>query len=139
MESNVSSTITTPDGRRWLASLGPSTHPDRCALCGAAAQPDGQLCESCMNAVTDIEDVATEFLERIEPWEFTEASSLDSSNIYALSYDHRNRTLYVQFQTLAIYKYAEVSEAEVADLLEAESIGKAFNAGVKTHHTYERV
>ena len=92
-----------------------------------------------MNAVTDIEDVATEFLERIEPWEFTEVCDLNSSNLTAFSLDHKHNVLYVQFTAGTVYKYYDVSEQEFENLMNAESFGKHFNVALKSSHKYERV
>lgn len=50
---------------------------------------------------------------------------VDSSNVHGIKYDKKSRTLFVQFNDLSIYKYANVPIATAKGLFEAPSVGSA--------------
>tara|TARA_Y100000034_G_C6852753_1_gene387052 strand:+ start:987 stop:1220 length:234 start_codon:yes stop_codon:yes gene_type:complete len=56
---------------------------------------------------------------------------VDSSMIEAIGYDAETSTLLVDFVKGGTYSYADVPESVYADLISAESVGKAFHATVK--------
>jgi len=56
-----------------------------------------------------------------------------SSACIGIGYDDRTKRLAVQYVSGHIYYYADVQDKEAADLITAESIGKAVNALRKTH------
>jgi len=56
---------------------------------------------------------------------------LSSSNLAAVGYDPQTKTLEVEFKNGSIYQYNQVSERIYAELMNADSHGRYFNANVK--------
>ena len=55
-----------------------------------------------------------------------------SSNIATLGHNDSTQTLRVHFKSGLVYNYANVNHAQFRSLLDAESVGKAFNASIKS-------
>jgi hypothetical protein len=59
-------------------------------------------------------------------------TSVDSSLIKSLGYDEPSQVLEVEFHRGAVYQYLAVPTSVYEDLQSSESVGKSFNALVKT-------
>jgi len=64
---------------------------------------------------------------------------VDSSAITALAYDSGTQTLYARFIRGEEYAYSNVTAAEHAALVNAESVGKFFNQYIKPTHEYRKL
>ena len=65
--------------------------------------------------------------------------SVESSNIRSVGYDEFLLVLEIEFKSGAVYRYYGVP-AEVHDeLINAESVGKYFNANVKSKYNFLKV
>ena len=65
--------------------------------------------------------------------------SVESSNIRSVGYDEFLLVLEIEFKSGAVYRYYGVP-AEVHDeLINAESVGKYFNANVKSKYSFLKV
>lgn len=65
--------------------------------------------------------------------------SVESSNLRSVGYDEFLLVLEVEFKNGAVYRYYGVP-AEVHDeLINAESVGKYFNANVKSKYNFLKV
>lgn len=63
-----------------------------------------------------------------------------SSSLRSLGYDAAQQVLEVEFASGALYRYEQVSAAEVQALLEADSLGRHFNQVFKAqHYAYRRI
>jgi hypothetical protein len=58
-----------------------------------------------------------------------------SSNIASVGYELSTQTLEVEFQGGSVWRYANVPAEVANNLMEAESVGKFFNANVKGKYT----
>lgn len=56
-----------------------------------------------------------------------------SSNIEAIGYDHKSRTLVVVFKNKTSYSYHPITQAGFEALRTAESVGKYFNEHIKNN------
>lgn len=65
--------------------------------------------------------------------------SVSSSNIAALGYEEESNTLAVEFNSGALYHYADVPREVYEALDNSQSIGKFFNANIKKQYDSERV
>lgn len=64
----------------------------------------------------------------------------DSTMIKGVQYDHKKFVLDVQFQrSNAIYRYANVTPAEFAQLITSRSTGKVFNAIIKDAKKFKKL
>lgn len=63
----------------------------------------------------------------------------DSTMIKGVQYDHKKFMLDVQFQGDAIYRYANVTPLEFAQLITSKSTGKTFNAVIKNVKKYKKL
>ena len=65
--------------------------------------------------------------------------SVESSNLKSVGYDEFLLVLEIEFKSGAVYRYYGVP-AEVHDeLINAESVGKYFNANVKSKYNFLKV
>jgi hypothetical protein len=62
-----------------------------------------------------------------------------SSNVKELGYDLATNKLYVSFIKSGIYVYDDVPEEIFNEVLNAESVGKAFIAKVKDKYPYSKI
>jgi len=66
----------------------------------------------------------------------------DSSNVIEIGYDLKESRLFVMFTGGTLYAYKNVTPLQVAELLNAPSVGKQFNEGIKSKpeaHPFERI
>lgn len=68
---------------------------------------------------------------RFTRWPQPPMQDVDSSNIKRIGYDRIAQVLYVEFHSGRAYRYSLVPVTEYKYLLEAESVGKTFNARIK--------
>jgi len=68
-----------------------------------------------------------------------EMKSVESSNLSSVGYNEETSELFVQFKNGGIYMYKDVPANVHAELISAESVGKYFNAHVKSGFTYAKV
>ena len=54
-------------------------------------------------------------------------------------YDPKTRTLKIQFHSGKIYRYYDVPEEVYTELMEADSVGRYFNAEIRGAFSYEQV
>ena len=66
-------------------------------------------------------------------------AQVDSSSIASLGYDPGRRLLEVEFHGGAVYVYRAVPSHVRAELMSAESLGRAFNELVRDRYAYLRV
>lgn len=64
-------------------------------------------------------------------------TSVSSSNIDSIGYE--NGTLYVRFNSGALYSYSGVPYSEYSNLMNASSHGKYFAAFIKDAYPYSRI
>lgn len=65
--------------------------------------------------------------------------AVKSSQISAIGHEPSTKTLGVQFKGGGEYHYFNVSEAQHAALMKAESIGSHFGRFIKSKHEYRRI
>lgn len=63
----------------------------------------------------------------------------DSTMIKGVQYDHNKLVLDVQFQQGTIYRYANVTPLEFAQLITSKSTGKTFNAVIKNVKKFKKL
>lgn len=63
---------------------------------------------------------------------------VESSNIAEISYKTKDSVLFVKFKNGTVYSYTGVPAAEFINLLQAESVGKYFNAEIKSVYPYQK-
>ena len=59
-----------------------------------------------------------------------------SSNLAAVGYDERNKTLEIEFNSGGIYQYFEVEKTIFDGLMNAESHGRFFNQNIKGQYNF---
>ena len=64
---------------------------------------------------------------------------LESTSLASAGYDSGRRSLEIEFQSGAIYRYRDVPATVFADLLKAESKGRYFAQQIRGKFTYERI
>ncbi len=64
---------------------------------------------------------------------------VESSNIAQVGYDRETQELRIRFHSGAEYTYANVPGVVFADLVDADSVGKFFNAEIKGKYEYAKV
>lgn len=62
-----------------------------------------------------------------------------SSQLSSVAYDPESKILFIKFQNQTVYSYSEVPVEIYEQLIAAESVGKFFNANIKTSFKYEKV
>jgi hypothetical protein len=62
-----------------------------------------------------------------------------SSMIKSVGYRAADSTLEVEFQSGAVYRYADVPGYVFDEMVESESVGKAYNRYVKDRYTFTKV
>lgn len=65
--------------------------------------------------------------------------SVSSSNIAAVGYNEATKKLHVQFHNGSTYVYDDVPADVHEALVNADSVGKYFNANVKDVYSYARI
>lgn len=66
--------------------------------------------------------------------------AVDSSMIASIAYDASSGTVEVEFRSSCqVWQYYDVPESTYNDLRAAGSLGRAFNAMIKTHYREARV
>lgn len=63
----------------------------------------------------------------------------DSAMIIGVQYDHKKFVMDVQFKSKDIYRYANVTPLEFAQLITSKSTGKTFNAVIKNVKKYKKL
>lgn len=66
-------------------------------------------------------------------------SAVDSTSIASLGYDPARRLLEVEFHSGAVYLYRDVPPRVCAEVMCAESLGRAFNELVRDRYAFLRV
>jgi len=64
---------------------------------------------------------------------------VESSSISEIGYDEKQQVLEVKFTRGAVYKYLDVPEHEVFNLIFAESIGSYFSKNIAKKYKYEQM
>jgi len=64
---------------------------------------------------------------------------VDSSSIRSIGYDENSQILEVEFIDNQIYQYVNFPKREYSNLMNAESIGKYFNAYVRNSYTFAKI
>ncbi|MBX7151583.1 KTSC domain-containing protein [bacterium] len=62
-----------------------------------------------------------------------------SSELKSVGYDQDHSILEVEFQKGGIYQYFDVPAYQYDSLLTAESLGKYFNANIRSNYRYSRI
>lgn len=65
--------------------------------------------------------------------------SVKSSNIKAVGYDPKSKTLEVEFNSGSTYQYFEVPASIYNDFMDASSLGSFFAESIKNKFNYEKV
>lgn len=68
-----------------------------------------------------------------------ERTAVDSSEIRSIGYDAKKRVLEVEFCAGGVYRYCGVPEEVHRQLLAADSVGRFFNAEVRTRYRFRRL
>ena len=68
-----------------------------------------------------------------------ELEPVRSSNIAAIGYDAEQQVLQVEFANGGVYRYMDVPQGVVDDLLSAPSIGRFFGRNVRNKYTTGKV
>lgn len=68
-----------------------------------------------------------------------EREAVESSNIRSVGYDEGTQALEVEFSSGTVYRYTGVPMSVHMDLVTSESVGKYFNANVKSAYPFTRV
>lgn len=64
---------------------------------------------------------------------------VSSSNLKSIGYDWTMNILEVEFNSGAIYQYADVPPTEYVDLTCADSVGKFFNKEIKGNYDFIKI
>ena len=65
--------------------------------------------------------------------------SVESSNLKSVGYDEFLLVLEIEFKSGAVYRYYGVPSEVHDELINAESVGKYFNANVKSKYNFLKV
>ena len=65
--------------------------------------------------------------------------AVESSQVKSVGYDPDSEVLEVEFKGGTVYQYAEVTCKTYADMMNADSIGRFLNTGIKGTHEYQRL
>ena len=65
--------------------------------------------------------------------------SVESSNLKSVGYDEFLLVLEIEFKSGAVYRYYGVPSEVHDELINAESVGKYFNANVKSKYSFLKV
>ena len=65
--------------------------------------------------------------------------SVESSNLRSVGYDEFLLVLEIEFKSGAVYRYYGVPSEVHDELVNAESVGKYFNANVKSKYNFLKV
>lgn len=68
-----------------------------------------------------------------------ERTPVTSTNLCSVGYDTDNQVLEIEFNSGAMYQYANVPLYEYEGLLNADSKGTYFNANIKKRYSYVRL
>ena len=66
-------------------------------------------------------------------------TKVESSNIASVGYDQLDGILEIEFNSGAIYQYENVPMRVYEVMMKADSVGKYFNAHIKSKYNYRRV
>lgn len=64
---------------------------------------------------------------------------VNSSEFRSIGYDLLTSTLETEYQSGEVYQYFGVPARLVLDMLEAESMGRFFNAHIRPHYRFKQV
>lgn len=64
---------------------------------------------------------------------------VSSSEFRSVGYDQSSSTLEMEYQSGEVYRYFDVPARLVLDLLEAESMGRFFNAKIRPKFRFQKV
>lgn len=67
-----------------------------------------------------------------------ERTPVTSSNIRSIGHDQDNQTLEIEFNSGAVYQYANVPPSEYEGFLNADSKGKYFHANIKDRYSFTK-
>lgn len=65
--------------------------------------------------------------------------SVNSSNIYNVGYDRKEKRLEVEFKNNSVYQYEDVDPDVFEDLIYAPSVGRYFHDNIKYNYVYSRI
>ena len=65
-------------------------------------------------------------------------TAVESSQIKSVGYDEESSTLEVEFKNGSVYEYADVPKDVYEGMMNADSVGRTFNATVKGVYPYTR-
>ena len=68
-----------------------------------------------------------------------ERNHVTSSNIRTVGYETDNQILEIEFNSGAVYQYANVPISEYEGLMNADSKGKYFHANIKDRYSFEKL
>ena len=66
-------------------------------------------------------------------------TKVESSNIASVGYDQLDSILEIEFKSGAVYQYENVPIRVYDVMMKADSVGKYFNAHIKSKYNYRRV
>ena len=66
-------------------------------------------------------------------------TKVESSNIASVGYDQLDGIMEIEFNSGAIYQYENVPIRVYDVMMKADSVGKYFNAHIKSKYSYRRV
>lgn len=64
--------------------------------------------------------------------------SVSSSTILSIGYDAASETLEIEFKTTGVYQYFNVPQFIWERFVQADSLGKFFNAEIKNVYSFEK-
>jgi len=65
--------------------------------------------------------------------------AVESSNIEAAGFCKKKSVLRVKFKKGGLYDYSQVPENVFKDLIEAESVGRAFHATIRNEYPFQKI
>src|SRR5690606_34418208 len=65
--------------------------------------------------------------------------SVNSSNIYNVGYDRKEKTLEVEFKSGSVYQYSSVPKEVFEELVHAFSVGQYFQQNIRDQYGYNRI
>lgn len=66
-------------------------------------------------------------------------TKVESSNVASVGYDQLDGILEIEFNSGAIYQYENVPVRVYEVMMKADSVGKYFNAHIKSKYNYRKV
>jgi hypothetical protein len=63
-------------------------------------------------------------------------TSVDSSLLVSVGYDHDRLVLETELTSAAVYQYLDVPESVFQELMSADSLGSYYNKNIRTNYRY---